>query len=494
VKRASAFAAVGVLALVALLLWNAVRLESVQPHVPAPAPLRVDAEGVASRLAQVIRYRTISHEDRGRLDADAFRRLHRALERSYPRVHASLRRERVAELSLLYTWPGRDPSLRPVLFAAHLDVVPVDAGSAEEWTHPPFDGVVEDGLVWGRGAIDDKASVVCLLEALELLLATGYRPERTVHLAFGHDEEVGGDDGARAMAGLLGERGVQLEWVLDEGGVITRDFVPGIADPVAVIGVAEKGSVSIDLEVAGAGGHSSVPPRRTAIGELARAVATLVDEPMPAHVDGVTALFLDHLTPELPLALRLVLANRWLFAPLVVRGFERVPALDAMLRTTIAPTLLEAGVKENVLPVRARALVNFRIHPRDDVDGVVEHVRRVLDERVRLRVGARTTPREPSPVSPVDSDAYRVLRRSIREVFPGVAVVPYLMLGGSDARHYQGLTRSVHRFGPYVFGREALKLTHGTDERIRVSELVGAVRFYVRLVRNTAGGESPASP
>jgi carboxypeptidase PM20D1 len=177
-----------------------------------------------------------------------------------------------------------------------------------------------------------------------------------------------------------------------------------------------------------------------------------------------------------------------------VRGFERVPALDAMLRTTIAPTLLEAGVKENVLPVRARALVNFRIHPRDDVDGVVEHVRRVLDERVRLRVGTRTTPREPSPVSPVDSDAYRVLRRSIREVFPGVAVVPYLMLGGSDARHYQGLTRSVHRFGPYVFGREALKLTHGTDERIRVSELVGAVRFYVRLVRNTAGGESPASP
>ncbi|MHC4422786.1 MAG: M20/M25/M40 family metallo-hydrolase, partial [Planctomycetota bacterium] len=296
---------------------------------------------------------------------------------------------------------------------------------------------------------------------------------------------------AKRIAKLLASRGVALEWVIDEGGVIAADFLAGVEGAVAVIGIAEKGSVSIILEVEAPGGHSSTPPRHTAIGNLARAVAALERHPMPASIDDVTALFLDYLAPELPLQARIVVANRWLFGPALRYRFSREPALDAMLRTTTAITIFEGGVKENVLPKRARAVVNFRIHQRDSIDAVVRHVRRTIDdERIRLHVDVRTAPRNPSVVSPVDSEAFAGLARTIREVFPGVAAVPYLVVGGTDARHYQAVSENVYRFGPYVFGRDALRLAHGTDERITVENLVGAVRFYVRLIRNAAGPSS----
>ena len=487
-RRILAASALGLALLAGVVLLRAAVLPSRQVEAAPAAALAVDSKALAERLALAIRFRTVSHQDGAKLDPRAFRELHGYLAAIYPAAHAALERETLAGLSLLYTWQGRNPELRPVLLAAHQDVVPVEAESEADWTHPPFDGVVREGVVWGRGAMDDKASMICLLEAVERLVREGFRPERTVYLAFGHDEEVGGDEGAKQIAKLLASRGVALEWVIDEGGVIAADVLPGIEGAVAVIGIAEKGSVSIILEVEAPGGHSSTPPRHTAIGDLASAVAALERHPMPASIDGVTALFLDYLAPELPFPARIVLANRWLFGPALRYGFSRQPALDAMLRTTTAVTIFEGGVKENVLPKRARAVANFRIHQKDTIDAVVRHVRRTIDdERIRLHVDVRTAPRNPSVVSPVDSEAFLGLARTIREVFPGVAAVPYLVLGGTDARHYHAVSENVYRFGPYVFGRDALRLAHGTDERITAENLVGAVRFYVRLIRNAAG-------
>ena len=487
-RRILVASALGLALLAGVVLLRAAVLPSHQLEVAPAAELAVDPKALAERLALAIRFRTISHQDSAKLETRAFRDLHDYLAAVYPAAHAALEREKLAGASLLYTWQGRNPELRPVLLAAHQDVVPVEAESEADWTHPPFDGVVREGVVWGRGAIDDKASVICLLEAVERLVREGFRPERTVYLAFGHDEEVGGDAGAEEIAKLLASRGVALEWVIDEGGIIAADFLPGFEGAVALIGISEKGSVSVILEVEAPGGHSSMPPRHTAIGKLASAVTELERHPMPAGIDGVTSVFLDYLAPELPFTARIVLANRWLFGPALRYGFSREPALDAMLRTTTAVTVFEGGVKENVLPKRAHAVANFRIHQKDSIDAVVRHVRKTIDdERIRLHVDVRTPPRNPSVVSPVDSEAFLGLARTIREVFPGVVAVPYPVTGGTDARHYEALSENVYRFGPYVFGRDALRLAHGTDERITAENLVGAVRFYVRLIRNAAG-------
>ena len=242
-RRILAASALGLALLAGVLLLRAALLPSRQVEAAPAAALAVDPKALAEHLALTIRVRTVSHQDGAQLDTRAFQKLHGYLATIYPAAHAALERETLAGLSLLYTWQGRNPELRPVLLAAHQDVVPVEAESEADWTHPPFDGVVREGVVWGRGAMDNKASVICLLEAVERLVREGFQPERTVYLAFGHDEEVGGDEGAKQIAELLASRGVALEWVIDEGGLIATDFLPGIERGVAVVGIAEKGSM-----------------------------------------------------------------------------------------------------------------------------------------------------------------------------------------------------------------------------------------------------------
>jgi carboxypeptidase PM20D1 len=493
-RRALRLAGFALAVVVAVVLVRAARFASQQPEVAALPQVFVDAQQVAQRLAAGLRFETVSSQDASLLDADAFRGFHRFLQESYPRVHRVLAREPVNEWSLLYTWPGRDPSLQPVLLAAHIDVVPVDAGSAGDWTHPPFEGVVADGYVWGRGAMDDKASLICMLEAIEGLLAERFVPERTVHLAFGHDEEVGGERGAAEIAALLAARGVRLAFAIDEGGMIVEPgTVPGLSRRIAAIGIAEKGSVSIALDSVAEGGHSSAPPRNTAVGVVAAAVTALERDPLPARIDGTTALFFDYLGPELGFPLRALVANRWLFGPLLEWALSQTPATDAMLRTTTAATIIEGGVKENVLPIRARAVVNFRIHPSDSIDTVVAHVRNVVDdERISLQVGLRSRPREPSPVSPVDSEAFSEIARTAREIFPDSVAVPLLVLGGTDARHYVETTPRLYRFVPFAYGGDALQRAHGTDERISVENLISGVRFYRRLLERSAGTPADA--
>jgi carboxypeptidase PM20D1 len=490
------FALAVALGLVVLTLVVLIRTARSGSRAPVPEPIArvaVDADAAAQRLAQGLRFRTVAHQDPAQDDAAEFAGLRGHLERSYPRVHGALDRELVGGASLLYTWKGRKTELPALLLLAHQDVVPVEEGTEDQWAQPPFAGVVEGGFVWGRGAIDDKGSLFAILEAVEGLLAEGFAPERTILLGFGHDEEVGGEQGAAAIAQRLASRGTPVESVLDEGGAIVRGGVPGVKSALAMIGTAEKGSVGIGLSVEIDGGHSSTPPRHTAIGILAAALARLESRPMPGRIDGPTRNLLERLGPELRAPFRAVLANLWLFGPLVELAMSTRPPLDAMLRTTTAVTIVDGGVKENVLPSRATALVNFRILPGDTVEDVVEHVRRTLDdERIALQVGVRSEPRNPTAESPVDDPAFERISLAVQEVHPGIPALPFLVLGGTDARHYASVTPRLYRMSPYFFELADLKRVHGTDERLAVESLADGVRFYRRLIERS-GGSPPAS-
>ena len=451
----------------------------------AVAPESVDAQRAAEHLAQAVRIRTVSAGD-GAVDATPWRELAALLASAYPNVHAELDREAVGNGSLVYRWSGTDASLRPLLLLAHSDVVPVVEASLAAWTHPPFAGVIDGGFVWGRGTLDDKGGLVAILEAAESLIATGFRPARTVYLAFGHDEEIGGAAGARAMAAAFAERGLRFEFVLDEGQAITTGIFPGLTAPLASIGVAEKGYLTVELSVAAAGGHSSTPPAATAIGILAAAVAALEGHPLPASLDGTARRMLEATAPGVGAPMRLALANLWLFGPLVERQMLGDAVAATLLRTTTAPTVFTAGVKDNVLPTEATAKVNFRVHPRDSVATVLEHVARTVDDP-RVSIRAVGTPVEPSPVSSADSAAYRTIARTVLETHPGVVVSPGLVVAGTDSRHYRSVAEDVYRFRPYVLAADDVARIHGTDERIAVDVLAGCVRFYRRLLVNAAG-------
>jgi carboxypeptidase PM20D1 len=383
---------------------------------------------------------------------------------------------------VLYRWQGSDPSLDPLLLLAHQDVVPVPPETEARWSQPPWDGVIADGFVWGRGAMDDKGNLLAILEAVETLAARGFAPPRTVYLAFGHDEEVGGT-GAKGVAELLTSRGVRAEFVLDEGMAVVEGLVPGLEPPAALIGVAEKGYCSVRLVVEQAGGHSSTPPPHTAVGILATAIHRLERAPMPARLDGVTRSLFDYLAPELALGPRVAFANLWAFEWAVKRALASNPGTNAALRTTTAPTMIQGSPKDNVLPNRAEAVVNFRILPGDDVDAVVAHVNAaVSDDQVQVETLGPCT--NPSPVSDPESGSFALMQRTIGEVFPGVLVAPALVLGGTDARYYTGVSDDVYRFSPYRFDMSDLSRAHGIDERISVEHHADAIRFYARLIEN----------
>lgn len=473
-----------VVALAALLVVRAVALPSRQVAVPPAPRLTLDDAAIAEHLAAAVRAPTISHQDPTAFSRADFARFQAWLGETYPRLHEALARETVAELSLVYTWRGSDPSLAPILLLAHQDVVP--AQSPETWTHPPFDGVVADGFVWGRGAIDDKGALVAICEAVEALLGSGFAPRRSVILAFGHDEEIGGADGALEIVALLDARGVRPAFVVDEGlAILAPGFLPGVDRPAALIGIAEKGSVTLEIVASAPGGHSSTPPRNTAAGRLAEAIRTLEAHPFPSAVAGVTALSFDYLAPELPFALRIPLANAWLFSPIVGVLAARQPAIDALLRTTTAVTMLSASPKENVLPTEAVATANFRILPGETAESVRARTAEIV-AAPGIAVRVKSLGRDPSSVSPVDGPAFALLQRTIGELFPNAVVAPGLVLGGTDSRHFATLTPNVFRFAPFQYDASDLKRPHGIDERLGSVNLVDGVRWYARLIENAS--------
>ncbi len=450
-------------------------------EVVEPQTIALDEDVIARHLAEAIRFETISHQRAEDFEPDVFEAFIDWVKTTYPEVDKTMELVLLGEYTLLFRWDGTDPGLQPILLTAHYDVVPVSPGSEDQWYHPPFAGKIADGFIWGRGALDDKSGVIAQLEAATHLLKTGFVPKRTVYFSFGHDEEIGGNEGAGSVAEYLKNQGVRLAWSLDEGSFVGDGMMPGVDPLLAMINVAEKGSVTLDIVAKSVGGHSSTPPRQTAVGILAEAITALEKNPLPGGLSGLSEQMFDTASRHMPFGPRLAFANRWLFGGMIEDRLAEEPFGNAMLRTTTAPTMLSGSVKTNILPVEAVATVNFRIHPNDTVESVIEHVKSVVEnEDVEVRVPGSGRPA--SGVSSWESDGYRVVERAIREIYGEVVVAPGLMVAGSDSRHYGRVADDAYRFNPFVVTHGDLAAFHGTNEKMGISNLAQGTRTYVRIV------------
>ncbi|QOY90388.1 M20 family peptidase [Paludibaculum fermentans] len=472
-----------VCAVLALAIGRTALLKSRQVR-PAgtPALTTLDTSSAPAHLAGAIRIPTISFDDPAKIDGSQLLRLHRYLRETYPRTHAALSVEVVNQYSLLYRWDGASPDAPPILLLGHLDVVPAgEGGPSHGWSVPPFEGRIQDGVVWGRGALDDKVNIIGILEAAELLLARGFKPRRTVYFAFGHDEELTGT-GAQAIATLLRTRGVRPELVLDEGGLLASGLLPGVAAPVAAVAIGEKGYLDLELLVEGEGGHSSAPSAHTTVGILSQAITRLEAHPLPARLSGAARQTFDYAAPEMSFPMRFIMGNLWLTSPLVTSIMKNNPSSAAQLRTTGAATVIEGSPKPNMLPQRARAVVNFRLLPGDSAGMVLQHVSDVVaDPRVKLRI---LESHEAPPLADPADPAAKLLQASLGRVYPEAVFVPVLSSGSTDARHYQALTRNLLRFSPIPATGETLQQMHGTNERIPAADFRRAVQFYAQFIQD----------
>ncbi|WP_308911578.1 M20/M25/M40 family metallo-hydrolase [Pseudokordiimonas caeni] len=481
-----------VVALLAVLAAVMVGRTLMAPGMPAPvaAPeaFAVNEEEAVAKLAKALTFETISRAPGAPYDTEAFDAFHAWLGEAFPNVFSQLKVTRIAGHSLLIEWPGKDTSLQPAMFLAHMDVVPVDPATLGEWTHPPFAGTVADGMIWGRGALDMKGPLITLLEATETLLARGYTPARTILLGLGHDEEVGGS-GAVAIAAHLKETGIRPAFVLDEGGAVATDgLFGGTSEPVALIGVAEKGYMSVKLTARGQGGHSSRPGKDTAISRLAKAIQRLEGYEFPNDARFLRST-LEPAMPLLPFGQRLAVANLWLTEPLVVALMKEAPDMAASLHTTKVPTILSAGIKDNVIPTVAEATVNLRLFPGDAPEAVLATLREVIADDMISVEPASSVMTPASPVSPTDSDAYRLISDTIKGMTPDAPppVATMLVLMATDVRHYAGVSDAQYRFNYVPMTPALIRTLHAEDERVPVSAIPDMVRFFGRMMLGAGG-------
>lgn len=438
-------------------------------------------ETALDRLRELVRIPTISRLDIAETDWAPFREFIERIAVLYPGIHSTLERELVDEFSLLYRWPGQRDGA-PAVLMAHYDVV---SATPEGWTHPPFAaelvGEGADQLVWGRGTLDDKGALVGVLEGVEAAVMSEFRPKHDVYLSFGHDEETAGS-GARAIVEILAGRGIRPGFVLDEGGAVVENIFPGVTGPIAVVGVSEKGTLTMTLTVEQDGGHASTPPALSATARLARAIVRLNATPFPARFTPVNLEMIRTLGAHATNPLRLLFTNLRLTKPLLLSMFSRLSdETRAIVRTTQAVTMLQGSQAANALAERAIATVNIRIAVGSSVAQTVEHVRSaVRDPLVRLDV---IQPNEPSPVSPTAGAAWGLVATTIVETYPGTIVTPYVMLAASDSRHFARISDHIYRFTPFEMSTAERGTLHAMNERMHVSTFLTGVDFYTRLVR-----------
>ena len=477
-----------VAALLALMVVRTARIPAPDRSAPSvEAPPALDTALAAQHLAGAIKFPTMSFASGGPIDTAAFRGLHDCLATTFPLVHATLKRDTVGTLSLLYTWTGTDPTLAPIVLMGHMDVVPVPGPNLPQWTHAPFSGDIADGFIWGRGALDDKVTVVSILEAVEGLIKAGYHPPRTIYLTFGHDEEVSGRYGARAIVDKLVAAGVKPALVLDEGGFLAAGLMPGLKGRAALIGIAEKGYVSLRLTARAEGGHSSMPTSRTAVGALSRGIARLEANPFPFFLDGPSQGMVEAMAPYMPFGRRMMIANLWLTRPLVMKGLAANPLGAALMHTTTSPTMLTAGIKDNVLPPEASAVVNFRIRPGETIATVMERVGHVLADSQISVIRLDSAGGDPSPVSDITSPAYQIVAATIRAMVPGdvPAVIPYLVMGGTDAKYWGEHSTRTFRFLAVPLNEGDRERVHGLNEHVAIRDYATSIGFFMRLIRAT---------
>ena len=463
----------------AIVIVRTLVFERSQGSVEKIEGVAVDDQLIADHLAAAVRCQTVPLDESGTPDPEAFRQLHQMLESTYPLVHQKLRREVVNGYSLLYIWQGSRADLEPVMLMAHQDVVSADP---TEWTYPPFEGKIADGFIWGRGTLDIKNQLIGIMDAAEALLQQGYRPERTILFGLGHDEETGGVNGCKIVGQKLKEKGIHLAGIVDEGGGIMAGLAAGVRGPIALVGVSEKGYLTVEFTVHGQPGHSSTPPPQTSIGILSRALARLEAHPMPTHLRRLRPLY-HGIGIAAPLYIQIAFANVWLFGPLLKRWLIPKPEMNASMRTTTALTIINGGVEDNTIPAEVKAIVNFRLLPGDTIAEVLWHVKKVIkDERVKFKP-VEGKYNEALPVSPDNGPAYNSLKQVVRQVFDNPPVAPYVMLGGTDCQHFVQVCDHIYRFTSVVMDESFMGLEHGIDERIPVEAMGKMVKFYAQLMQ-----------
>lgn len=468
-----------------ILLFNTFRIGSNEDHIEAVDLKPVNIKAAVDRLSGGLKIPTISQMDSDNIDYTHFVNFNAFLRREYPNVFHTLDVNTINTHSLLFKWTGEDETKLPILLMAHMDVVPIDQQSLDQWTHPPFDGTTDSTTVWGRGAMDDKGSLFAIMESVSHLIGSGFTPKQTIYIAFGHDEEIGGTQGAKFSADYFKSKGVTFDFVLDEGGGISNEMGIGIEKQVAFVAVSEKGYVTLELVAKDSGGHSSMPGKETTIGILANAIAKLQANPLPAQLNGPIKHMLNALAPEMGFLPRMVMANQWIFGGVLDGILSANPSGNAMVRTTTAPTIFSAGVKDNVIPAQAKAMVNFRIIPGDTPESVIQMVTDIIDDtRIEVRQPDGGFGREPAPVSDPNSDQFKFLSYKIQEVFPGSVVVPGVSPGGTDTKHFVDLSPNIFRFSPIEMQGGDQKRIHGIDERVGIKAYEKGIQFYIHLIES----------
>jgi len=465
--------------LAAVVLFNTLRFSTGEQENTSVQAVEIKKYDTAAlHLSQALQIKTVSFGDTLPIDTAEFLKFRAFMESTYPLMHANLERQSFNLFSYVFKWKGRDSVAKPYVLMAHTDVVPVEAVAESKWTYPSFSGRIEKDTIWGRGAVDDKSSAIAIMEAVESLLREGYVPERTIYLAFGHDEEIAGKRGANVFSKWFKEQKISPALVIDEGGMIDSQKFKSVGKPVAVIGTGEKGYTNIDLSVEIPGGHSSQPEKETAIDILNKAIVNVRKEQMPALITPPVQELLSR-TSIGSFSTRMAMANLWLFKGTIVSKMEENKQTNALVHTTLVPTILKAGIKDNVIPTIAKATFNSRILPGQTSDDVLQFVKQAVNDE-RVSVTKQTISLiEPSPITPTDHPAFQQVSALVKKTAPDVLISPYLMIGASDSRYFRSFSDAVLNFTPM----QDAKGFHGIDERIGISDLNRMITFYKLLLQ-----------
>lgn len=472
----------------AALVGNAVHAALYKPEkkeVPAVDKSNINLERYRKNLSKAVSIKTISYRDSEKTDWAEFEKFHAFLDEAYPLIKEKLSKEIVPPANLVYLWKGKDSSLDPIALCAHQDVVPVTEGTEDDWLHDPFSGDDDGEFIWGRGTLDMKNHLIAVMEAVEALLEEGFEPERDVYLLFGDNEEVVAniDNGATAIMNTLKSRGIRLDSVVDEGGAMLPVDVKGVINNkyLAGIGIAEKGYADIEITVCAKGGHSSQPPKHTALGRLANVIRDLENNQFESSFSPSMKKLFDIVGRECTYPVRLITCNLPLLYPALLEVLKLIPPAASMIRTTTGVTMASGSPAANVLPQRASVTVNFRAMPGTTTEDIVKHIRKVVkDKDIEIKV---LNSKEASAYSPTDSRCFNIISKLARGIEPNALVIPFLVMGGTDSCFYEPICENIYRYAPFKVDTSFLLLTHGTNERIPISAMSDAVAFFKNYVK-----------
>jgi carboxypeptidase PM20D1 len=462
--------------LVVILARTMVFKPKAQPELKAES-VDYDKEAAIDALGKLVRCKTVSFYDKSQEDDGEFEKLIGLLPELYPNVSKTCTLQRLPDRGLLYHWQGKNPGAAAVLMA-HYDVVPVDEAN---WEKPAFDAVIENGVMWGRGTLDTKVPCNGILSAAENLIKQGFQPEQDVYFAFSGGEEVNGN-GAVNIVNYFKENNIELSMVLDEGGGVVQDVFPGVKEPCALIGIAEKGLMNLEFTVSGGGGHASAPAPHTPVGKLSLACTKLEAKPFKAHYSKPVLEMFDTLGRHSTFLYRMIFANLWCFGGVLDSICKKSGGeLNALLRTTVAFTQMSGSQAPNVIPPKASMVANLRLNPEDSVNSALSYIKSTIkDDEIQL---TNLVSMEPSPISSTDCEGWERVCNAVAGTWQGALVAPYLMVQCSDSRHYGSISDKVYRFSAMALTADERRTIHGNNERITLDAIGKAVEFFMRVIK-----------